>query len=411
MFHIGLITFYWKNDNYGGLLQAYATTRFFNNLKGCQAQQIATIPPHIETKMRGKVPEHAVERRTPKKILGAAWRGVKAHYTTLRAHSLQADFAKRATCYTAFEEAIPHVSDYCALTPDDAALNAQFDAFVAGSDQIWNPNWYSARYYLSFADAEKLTVSYAPSMGVSTMTQAQSERVIPLIQAVKHVSVREKTGQTLIQNYAEKDVSVVVDPVLLLDATQWDAVAVSPLADQQYAYAYLLGDRACNRTMAQKVARAAGVPLATVPYAEMKYNRYSASFGDIQRNEVGPAEFLGLIRDSEMVLTDSFHATAFAIIFKKQFFAFARNAEHSSRSMNSRITDLLAVLGLSDRFIADESQLTDAMLAQKIDYTEVHRALAVRKVASIDFLQTAFAGTEIEAEIAKQKEHVVREAK
>ena len=146
--------------------------------------------------------------------------------------------------------------------------------------------------------------------------------------------------------------------------------------------------------------------LAKKEILNLQFNHYDKKFGDIKLNDIGPAEFVGLIRDSQIVVTDSFHAAVFSIIYKKNFFALLRNVENEDSSMNSRITDLLSELGLSDRIVTNESQLTEEFLNETIDYTYAESVIKEKRIKSVEFLKNAFKGTEMEDKLAKYADDI-----
>ncbi|MFI3163956.1 MAG: polysaccharide pyruvyl transferase family protein [Bacillota bacterium] len=390
---IGILTHYANSTNYGGLLQAYALVRAVNNISSeFNAVQICT---QYKTEMGPVYSEDCknifkrIKGKTIFEIVNKFHEKIDFVCNSRRFGVLQHDnFEKRIKIFKKFEESIAHF-DFNHNTYKMERLNNIFDIFVVGSDQVWNPNWFYAPFYLDFANDDKLKISYAASMGVSSLTEKQQEVIISLVEKFDFISVREQTAKDLLSQYVNKEICTVCDPVLLLSSKEWNQIAESPLQNQKYIYSYLLGDRKENRDIATRISKMCGLPIAAVPFVHMNYNSYDKKFIDIEVNDVGPAEFVGLIRDGSTVVTDSFHCVVFSIIYKKKFIALHRSAGDSKESMNSRLTDLLAELGLSDRIVTDKSQISDEFLCKDIDYDKVHKILDEKKELSKEFLEAA----------------------
>ena len=105
--------------------------------------------------------------------------------------------------------------------------------------------------------------------------------------------------------------------------------------------------------------------------------------------DVGPAEFVNLIRNAKYVCTDSFHGSVFSIIHEKQFVVFDRFSENARNSTNSRISSLCSILGLNDRRFSKDSDIF-AMQEKRIPYDEVNKKLELLRESSIKFLNSAF---------------------
>lgn len=389
---LGIITHYYKSQNYGGLLQSYALPTFFNKFIDGETKQICYQYTSPLKEFGIKTPDNK------KMFLWGILNRARIQIRKFKRYGLigKKNLENRASIFHEFGKNIPHTDDVYDNLDKVLELNQEFDVFITGSDQIWNPNWFYEPFYLSFVKKDKLKISYAASMAVNQLTKEQIEVMMPLIAAFDYVSVREKTAKEIIESHIEKEVTVVCDPVMLLTSDEWNKIAKSPLYNRAYIYTYLLGGRKINRDITTAIAEKIGGDLATVPYIHGHYKAYDKTFGDIRLNDVGPSEFIGLIRDSQSVVTDSFHAVVFSIIFHKKFFVLLRNKEDELGAMNSRVRDILEELGLSDRIVTDPSQLTEDFLVKDIDYNVVDVALKERRITSVNFLKTAFSGTELE---------------
>lgn len=365
--NIGIFTMYPHNDNYGGVLQSYALPTFCNQHFSSQAYQIPT--DHSQGK---NLRQRPVLKRYTDRANWATWLS-----QTYYALAYQKDCQHRRQLFNTFAKEIP-----TANTP------IQYDAYLVGSDQIWNPHWFYEPYYLTDVPEQATKIAYGASLGVETLSPKELQKMLPLIERFQAISVREPSAKTLLQPHLDRELSVVCDPVLLLEPDHWQQRSTSPLSGKDYVFAYLLGHRQENRELATQVAKAKDLPLAQIPYVHFRYNRYDAHFGDWTLPHVSPTDFLGLIRDTAYVVTDSYHGVLFSLIFQRPFVALLRNHHNESNNMNSRLVDLLTELNLQDRIVTTPEGVRRC-LQTSIDYPAVNVLLTAQKAHSIAFLTQA----------------------
>lgn len=351
---VGIITLYHNNYNYGAFLQAFA------------------LQKAIETE--GHVVEVIDYERSLKKSpqSTSVWARIKNRITNLNCYgdwinllslfskdkflsAISNEMKERKEAFGKFAADYIKVSEYYNCNTI-ANANEIFDAFVCGSDQIWKPTSFDKNYYLAFASSDKRKVSYAASIGASKLCQEDKQLMIPAINALDYVSVREMEAKKLIEGDISKKVEHVVDPTLLWDKEFWEKVAVVPEAvnGKKYIFSYLIGENNKNREWAQKFAKKVGLPLVVIPGVSIA-QKYDFCYGNYNMTGVGPAEFLGLIKNAEYVLTDSFHACVFSIQFRTNFYALERFNKSAAESMNGRIYDLLDMFSLENRLISNSS--------------------------------------------------------
>lgn len=150
--------------------------------------------------------------------------------------------------------------------------------------------------------------------------------------------MRERSSVPILENNIGEKVEVVVDPVLLLSKEQWDKEMRPTSIKDRYVFCYLLGEGYENREAVKAFALRMNCQLVTVPHI-INVNEQDRNFGDIQDYTSGPAEFLSLIKNAEVVITDSFHATVFSMIYHKPFYVLERTTQVSGGTMGSRLTD------------------------------------------------------------------------
>lgn len=220
-------------------------------------------------------------------------------------------------------------------------LNNEFDYFITGSDQVWNPYCEGSNefYYLTFAPEYK-RIAYAPSIAVESIPDEYIRRYKEWIGNIPFVSVREDVGKRLVESIVEKQVKLVCDPVFLLDRNQWSKLAKTPKMSSKYFVSYFLGKKTVYiKRQLRRLEKKYGMKCIDV------YTKDS-----ITSSFCGPEEFIGLIENAEFICTDSFHGTAFATIFNTPMVIFERGGINK---MNSRIDSLLRLIGCSNRSIDD----------------------------------------------------------
>lgn len=252
------------------------------------------------------------------------------------------------------------------------SFNNRYDYFVVGSDQIWKPTRLRMSFIdlLGFANPEK-RISYAPSFGLDHIDKKYYKLLKKELPMFKAISVREDAGAEIIYNATGiKNVEVVLDPTLMIKPSKWETLETKPevINKDKYIFTYFLGDE-------------------DVDALKEKFDENEYQFIDFYKNNFGPQEFIYLIHHAELILTDSFHACAFSIIFNNNFYIFDRKQSVTNNNMNSRIDTLSRIFSLSDRRI---STLDDIDLTKKIDYKKVNKALKENQDKSMRFLEKAF---------------------
>lgn len=261
-------------------------------------------------------------------------------------------------------------------------LNDKYDVFIAGSDQIWNPvdEIFKPYYYLDFASKKK--ISYAPSLGVSSYPGNYKSIVRNLLHTFSHISVRENIGKSLLESFInDKKIKTVLDPTLLLKRRDWDNISTSlDLSHNEYILCYMLTYNEKYLKMVRYYADQRNKKLIF-----LATNEENRKYADKILN-VGPSGFVSAIKNAKLVLTDSFHAVAFSIIYGKDFYVFQRFSDSDSRNQNSRIYDLLKMIGLNNRLITEQmSSIPEDQ--ELIDFARIERVIEEKRIESIKYLK------------------------
>ena len=376
---VSIITHYYKSKNYGGILQSYALCRVINEL-GYNAEQISYNM--FPTKKAGAF---SLLYRTMISALGKLdFRKWSYRKKNKRAQDL---LKARFESMNSFgEKYIPHTEKvYDEENVDECGAN--YDAFITGSDQVWNLQWYYPAFFLSFVPSEKIKLSYAASIAMSKLSHDQKELLREKLKDFNAISVREKDSVELIKDIAPAKAEWVLDPTMLLDSEKWDAISSErEFVKEPYVFCYFLGDDLLQRELAEKFAKNRGLKLVTLPYLNCMYRECDDGFGDVQLYDVGPQDFVSLIKNAKYIFTDSFHATVFSGIYKKQYFVFPRNREVS---MSSRIYSLIELYEAQERFCDTDEKATFEYIneLQEIDYSKPLEGLEQMRSKSISYLE------------------------
>ena len=259
-------------------------------------------------------------------------------------------------------------------------IENDFDTIICGSDQIWAPSVFNDVYFLSFVSNKKKKNSYAASIGENFIPNSLKEKYKELLSQFNNIGIREKQGKKLL-NELNIDSKVVLDPSLLLDESDWNAIANEKFTKKidNYIFCYMLGNNKNYLSIIKGYAKEK--KLNVIMYSPNKFNDEF----DIYFDKLGPEEFIALIKKSKYVFTDSFHGFAMSVIFKKELRVFLRfNDNEDKNSQNSRIYNLAELLGLSNIIINKYNDVN----SEKINYDIVFRKLKKLKIESINYLKS-----------------------
>lgn len=230
------------------------------------------------------------------------------------------------------------------------------DIYLAGSDQIWNPVFQNGKdpaFYLDFAPQNAVKASYAASFAVKNIDNAWKSQIKDWLSNLDYISVRESSGVEIIHELGIDKVVHVADPVFLLDRKEWDKLAEPIYNRKPFIFLYDFDNNKQLGKSVRNLARKNGWKV---------YSYLRNPYCDRCFSQVGPREFLSLVRDAELVVSNSFHATAFSLIFEKPFWVLERKER-----INTRMRDLLNLLGLKERLITCMDEIT----IEDIEYADI----------------------------------------
>lgn len=260
-------------------------------------------------------------------------------------------------------------------------FNNRYDFFITGSDQVWNyeiTNLDDA-YFLNFVKDEKKIKSYAASFGIGCIPENLRLKYKNYLKRFSSILVREKTGAKLIENLIDKKVNVVLDPVLLLNKNEWNKiVAKTKFDDIRDKYILVYMRTPYIKLFAENLSIKYKMPIFNIEDLILKNKN---KVGNTE-SELGPEEFIGAIKNAKFVVTTSFHAVVFSIIYNKDFFI--NNIDKTKENRSSRQKDLLDLLEIEDREIFNHDDDTDFV---PIDWNNVNKKLEIERNKSINELK------------------------
>lgn len=356
---IGIITFS-ASDNYGAMLQAYALQEYICGL-GHKAFIIDYRP---EYKLRNYKPfrlDRWFSKSPIKTIIKMKEEAPKLICRWLR-HKRANDFRKQ----------------YLNLYPYKEGMGFnEFDAIILGGDQIWNPRNTNNHLEDIFwgVGAKCKVISYAPSMGRATISDSEKSYIISALENIDFISVRESSMIDVLQPLTTKRITHVIDPTYLADRVIYNEITERSHIKFPYILLFDLFEREKTYSFAKQLAEDNNCRLirlqGTVSYPFWKKDTLQTA---------SVARFLGLIKDAKCIVTSSFHAMAFSIIFNRPFYCIKQNSPIDLRAIS-----VLDSLQLSDRMIVD----TERIELTKIDYKQVEDRIKGLSLQSKLFLDKA----------------------
>ncbi len=353
MLKIGIITIH-SDLNYGAALQAYALCSYLVNM-GYDAKIINYI----------KIPNRPRVYPFPKSI----------------AYKLMN--APRLYRYREFLKGSLSNIRYNSLDEIMNGFDEPFDIVISGSDQVWNPHCggfvtrLNPAYYLAFANSAKYKkIAYGSSVGSHLFTKEEIPYIQRWLGEYAHLSTREVAGAKQLESILGREVRVVLDPTLLLSHKEWIKASNKPKVDGKYLLVYYIDEIEEVVGYARKIADKYGWRVVMPSNSALRYSGV-----DINVPFCGPAEFLGLLHGAEYIVTNSFHGTAFAINFRKDFVSVLK------RNSPQRAQTLLRSVGLADRLLTDINDVDK--LSDHIDYKEPTQKLEQLREESVKYLLNA----------------------
>ena len=373
----GILTLYYNNMNYGGLLQAFALPFVIQKHIGIPAEQIRYSQQNTDTDLCTS---------KSKKSLSIYQLGIN-FFSALTSNKRSI----RKESFLEFMNDIPHSRNiYSHETIQQC--NSNYEMFICGGDQIWNGEMVGEHldvYTLQFVNQGQKKIAYSPSVAISHMSKQVEDCLEKGLLDIDRISVREKRSLDILKRLSDKKIEVVVDPVLLLNKSEWLEQSRPAKINGKYILCYLLGDSITQRKAVEIISKRLKLRIVTFPHIlHNNVRKCDLFFGDIKDYTSGPRQFLDLINNAEFVITDSFHACVFSMIFETPFIVFERNKPSEKGNMNSRIYDFLEEYHLENQLVNVEKAMNLSRIPE-VDYSFAHEHWFHRRNDSIEYLTRA----------------------
>lgn len=343
---VGILTF-WKSYNYGSALQAYALAYKLKEL-GFVAEIINYTQynfgynyglfwfPASKMAIKGDL------------IHLCFWKSFKNRKKAFKSFSLM-------------HLPLGRVQYQCNGNLD--RLSSFYDVVICGSDQIWNPNAkdFDINYFLPEVQEIK-KISYAVSLnGGDLYTRPDYRKLRSCLLDFDALSVREESGKQNLRAFLgeNRKINVSLDPTLLHGRHVYDAIASVRRIAHPYIFLYTINFNRDVLKAAEVLSIRLGFPVYT--YATGRGNKgilYAGKSFSVMNQYLSPCDFISMIRDAQYVVTNSFHGTAFSVIYEKLFYAIGCKGADGKIEYDERICDGLKMMGLYDRFITAEQMET-----------------------------------------------------
>jgi len=383
---IALVTCYFQ-PNYGSQLQAYATQMAMDRL-GVKNETIRIDGLRRE-----------INKAKYRYFLSRIWNinTVKDKFATVKkaiamrtmGEEYRRNMATRAAKFNDFANTMFHLSRQYSSKAELGEAAHEYSAFLVGSDQLWLPSNIEADYYtLNFVPTDVPKIALATSFGISKLPTRQARKAQKFLKRIDSLSVREQSGQRIVKELTGRDVPVVCDPTILFTAEEWaDVTSKERFVKEPYLFCYFLGNNPEQREFVKRVKAETGYKIVQLQHCD-EYIKSDEGFADYAPYNVGPKEFIQLIRYAEYVFTDSFHCTVFSLLHKKRFFTFRRYHSDSVVSTNGRLYSLLALVKLENRLKKGDEDVKQC-LTDNIDFIPVHQKLSELRQFTWRFIEDA----------------------
>lgn len=339
-------------DNQGNRLQNYALQELLKE----EQIQVETLNYYV-------LQEHTVTAKIKKLAKFVLSFFMESYRKERRRRALFKEFNKSCISFSKDKICNEHIPD---------KIKHDYNYFICGSDQVWNTDYTQNGIvnFLGFADKGKKS-SYAASLGTKDIVTSRREEIAGYINELDWISVREKSSIDILKKLTDREIRCDLDPTLMLDKEKWRAIEKRPIniiEENKFFVVYFLGSISSEiRTFINESAK--------------EYNAEIININDSNwYKNIGPREFIYLFDNATMIFTDSFHGTAFSLIFQKEFYSFQRDGIGSE--MEDRITNLLEIVGLTRRFM-----IKDYFLQEKIDYDTVQTNMKAARKKSLDYIK------------------------
>lgn len=378
-------------NNYGTKLQSYALCRAIKSLDIVEPEVI-----NLQDSWHGKTVKISRKKQLLDVLKTYKWKSIKKIIDFVRwsyqfriirqnADSFKEADTKKEALFLKFDEHIPYSQEAYTLDDVRAGKLSAYDMFLVGSDQVWNAPRVGCLdvYMCDFLHQKRSALSYAASFAIEAIPEKLVNDYTRYIENMKTLLVREARGVELCKQVGRDDAKHVLDPTLLLEEKNYEELTSKPtdlVGADDYVLVYSLTSSMKIYEEASKLAKRNNckmVMLKRVPCPPLASSFKNA----IDLLEVGPAEFISLIKYAKCVVTGSYHALMFSLIMHTNFYIYMDDAS----AENSRLLSALSMFGLEKQLYYETSSLPKVL--PKVDYSTVDPILKEKREESMGLLK------------------------
>ncbi|BCJ94555.1 hypothetical protein acsn021_21240 [Anaerocolumna cellulosilytica] len=367
---VGIITIS-SAHNYGCMLQAWGLQEYVKKL-GYEVDIINLRLDCIDNLYKPlNLYKGLVKAKRFRKLRAFLWqnlktKGIRAKRKYLKFEAFIAKQLHTTTCYRSYQELV------------DAKVGDAYDILITGSDQVWNgaiTGGLNRAFFLDFTNKPVRKISFASSVGKTVLKDYEKDFFQHYLENFDAIAVREESAKEMLSTLTNKSIDVVVDPTLLLEGSDFDNLKKRPNYNRGYILVHVINADSMVRPIAEKLSKLTGLPVIH----NRSDKRYSNELGRF--DDAGVEEFLGLIEQAAYVVTNSFHATVFAIIYRRKFFTIPHE------KYPERMVHLLSMLELSNYLVKDVQDIPTNLNGLDYHYDKVYELLDIQRKHSQNILR------------------------
>lgn len=341
---IGIMTFWWSEDNYGQILQCYALQKYLRDA-GHDSYLIRYDPRNDYDKT--PIYQRVIKALNPVIFVKFIKDMLKKTASVKEQNEHSRNFSEFRNKYIKYSEKIYYSYNELKNNPPSA------DAYIVGSDQVWN--FYAKNvkickklvhaYFLDFGDEKVKRISYAASFGKNELYKSYYKEINPLLKKFSLITVRESTGINICKNCGRDDAVLVPDPTILLEPSVYRSLYINEHCkklDKKYIFLYVLSNQ-CDFDYDSILQFAKSKDLQII------YVTGNGVVDKYKKEFVTIPEWLSYIDNAEYIITNSFHGTVFSLLFNKQVGVLKLTGNH--QCMNSRFDSLFTLFNIDPRYI------------------------------------------------------------
>lgn len=384
-----LLTWY-GNNNYGTSLQAYSLKTIIENpeitnldiSKNINFNAECEILPHTPNRMKKRF--HKIRKLFELKVYKEKWNQLQDKKIYNKKKNL---FLKREKLFKNFtKNNFKFASNKNIQTEEQLnRIQKKYDIFISGSDQIWNPEALDPTYLLKWVENGKKKFSYGSSLSVKTIPREYFNIYKNALVSFESISIRDSACREQLSKIIGKKVTTVVDPVILIGAAALRK-NIKTIENKNYEFCYFLGNNENHRKCAINFAKKKILPIKAVIHTGSGFfaDKLLEPYADW---EVGPWDFVSYINSSQIVFTDSFHATVISVLLHKDFIVFEKNSQRPEQ--NNRIKEFLKLVNLESQWKSSSQEIKDVKISKE-QWNMADKALEESRKKSFEFLMEAF---------------------